>query len=331
MFKKKLFSKTVTEDKADENKSGTKQGKKKKITSSLGLKPKDEKGIRGLYNRTIGSMDKVTQVYTYIGLAIVLFTGALFIEATINKSQEDMYEMYTDTDLNFRIAIPHGWQAAKPEVENVKKAVFDETKGKVAFDMYEHSLGKEVVPIAILNADSDSKSFAEFATLSFRGSESEFGYLSDLVNIKDDVKSLLESSDNKEVEVYDVAETTISDTFTGVLVKARAIFELEEVEYYVWYEPAGANLLTITYGATGMKEKEMMKSLEFIIGGIIYDQPTIGMTEAEELKYLDLVEKQASQVEAEQFVGEEGNTSETTTDILPTLPTWTTEEKEDKK
>lgn len=208
----------------------------------------------------------------FISLGVMLFLSGVFIVYRAFSSQEIFHDAdyYYNEDLNFSFYVPHGWELAAPEGDEVKSVV-KEVTGGVLFDMMYHRLTKEIVPLAMVQKPTDGKiQYAKFMTFAFRGADDEYSYLNDKEKLKGDFKKLLEETEHKSVNILS-AEDYKKEMMNGVLLKATATFEGENVNYIQYLEPAGKNILIVTFGAIKSHE-ESLKELEEILSTLKYHE-----------------------------------------------------------
>lgn len=225
--------------------------------------------------QTVKNIDPLSWVF--IGLGAVVFAGviwitsALFVESEAFPAGEKFYE----SNLNLTVNVPHGWEIATPDEENVKETVREATKG-LLFDTRAHTLKEEVVAAALVLQPTDlnaKNNFAKFLTIAFRGSNTEHTYLDDEIKLMDQFKSLLTTTGHTDVKVLDVEEDTNFNS-GGVIIRGTAILQEQKIKYIQYFEPAGANLLVVTYGTTkgfneGIKDiGQMLNSLQYHDGDV---------------------------------------------------------------
>lgn len=199
---------------------------------------------------------------TIVGLLIYIAYGLTVSEENF-KGQE-----YYDENLNMSLIIPQEWNIATPDEEFIKKAVFESTGG-ISFDMNMNSLQEEVVPLALaVKGKEGDKIFKKFMTLAYRGSDSKYSYLKDKVKLMDDFKLLLKKLEHKDIKVDEVKDIE-KNNMAGILLKGSGVLEGKKVYYYQYFETAGANTLTITYGTTEKKNKAI-EDINNVLAGLFY-------------------------------------------------------------
>lgn len=215
-------------------------------------------------------------------ILVTLLVGAGVIivkEARAKDALPSKGYYYHDNYLNFELIIPEGWVVAAPEESRIREIVQSITDG-VVWDMRYHKLTQEVVPIALIqkipesvkDADREKKlKYAKFMTLGFRGSDEDYSYLQDTEKLKQDFKTLLEKLEHKDVEIIEVTNLGLKGDkeLTGILLKAVATYDDIKINYVQYYEPAGKNIMFVTYGSLA-DFKEQIKDIRKVLKYLVY-------------------------------------------------------------
>jgi hypothetical protein len=195
-------------------------------------------------------------------------------KATIAESLGDPY---SDPLMNFNMIIPHEWEIGNPD-QDKEKEVVQKVTGGILFDMKYHSLPEEIVPVALVQHPIDGNTdFSKFLTLAFRGSDRNYSYLQDKVKLMDDFKSLLTSMEHSDILVDEVTDFK-SGTLKGTLLRGSGVLKGQKVYYNQYFEPAGANILTVTLGYVDKKldavktMESVLVSLKYQEGGLLFNQ-----------------------------------------------------------
>lgn len=244
-------------------------------------KTKGKKGVK---------LDALSWFFITIATGVVL--SLLYIALQFGAKSEQQivgYEHY-NKDLNFYLTIPYEWQTVKLDADLIDKAVKKATGG-VTFDMSLFSLKDEIVPLTLLVTvpEDDDRPFSKFMTFAFNGSDQNFSRLADTDSLKKDFKVLLESLDHKNVKVESV-ENISTDSIFGVLLKGNATLEGTKIQYYQYHEPAGANILTLTYGSTEKtKEKKVITEIANLLSSLTYFSggASLGNTSTQDVERID--------------------------------------------
>jgi hypothetical protein len=219
----------------------------------------------------IKSLDWLSWFFIIILITVSVYMASFLF--ALNKAVEEegvVGDAYYDELLNFNLTIPHNWQGAKPDEAHVKEVVREITGG-ILFDMKLHSLTDELVPLAlIVPPEVGSKDpFAKFMTLAFRGTDDEFAYLQDKVKLMDDFKSLLKSMEHTDIKVKEIKDIKNEELF-GIMLEGSAKLKDQTIYYTQYLEPAGANIMIVTYGST-IKD-EGVKDITTILSTLIFNE-----------------------------------------------------------
>jgi hypothetical protein len=201
----------------------------------------------------------------------VLFMVVLGIVSTQANAMTAGSQSYYDQNMNFSLVVPAKFSIATPDPEETAEEV-QKVTGGVLFDMKYHTLSKELVPVALVeNARSTDVTYDSFMTLAFRGADAEYTYMQDQVKIMDDFKTLLKSMDHTDIKVSSVENYSKGD-LRGVLLRGSGVLKEKSIKYLQYFEPAGKNMLIVTYGYVGGSEKEALNDIDKVIGSLIYQE-----------------------------------------------------------
>jgi hypothetical protein len=184
---------------------------------------------------------------------------------------------YYNESLNFSVMVPTGWQYGTPNDVRVK----EESKaltGGILFDMRYYALTKELVPITMIQKSptGNKDDFVKFMTLAFTGSDRNYLYLQDKVKLMDDFKAYMTELKHTDIVISSVEDVN-STKLHGIVLYAAGTLSGKRINYIQYFEPAGANILTATYGYTGKVMKKPLKDLEYVVGSILYLQGALDM------------------------------------------------------
>lgn len=240
--------------------------KTKKTHKLFGAKVEKKIPLR----KRLKSLDPISwfMIVTLLGFLGVMLVLLLNLQKEAEATQAG--DEYYDDLLNFTLKIPHGWEGAKPDEHHVKEVVREVTGG-ILFDMQLHSLTDELVPLALIMQPEEGSEdpFAKFMTLAFRGSDDEYTYLDDKVKLMDDFKALLKSSEHTDIKVKEVKEINNSK-LSGIIIDATAKLADQKIHYVQYLEPAGANIMAVTYGST--IKSNGVKDITTVLDTLIYHE-----------------------------------------------------------
>lgn len=176
---------------------------------------------------------------------------------------------YYDKYLNLSLNVPSGWYIAKMPSSVESNAVVTSTGG-LTFDMGQFSLNKDIAPFTLYKPSySGNYPYSKFMIFDFRGSDQTYSYLSNPVNLIDGFESDLRGLGETNIKVSKV--TSISNSvLRGILLKGSASIKGHIFDYYRYFEPAGANILTITYGYVGTSNNTFISDISNALSSLVY-------------------------------------------------------------
>lgn len=257
-----------------------------------------------VFLKKLKKLDGLSWFFIITTIAIIVSLSYAGYRLTVKADEaKKALNQYYDENLNFSVTIPDKWQAASPDGDHIFDVVRKVTGG-ILFDMRLHSLTEEVVPLALVeNSQEKGKKYAKYMTLAFRGSDEKYSYLQDKIKLMDEFKKLLKKTGHTDIKVDEVKDVK-DEEFFGILLKGSAKMKNRKIHYYQYYEPAGANILIITYGTTKDPEKgiddikEVLKTLVYYEGGEFLPTPF----QEEMIKQSD---KKAAEIDAKRKAIEE--------------------------
>lgn len=185
---------------------------------------------------------------------------------------------YYDPDLNFSLTLPFGWDVATMSRQTENQVVSQSTGG-LAFGMAQFSLIKPIAPLTLyIPSSSPSLPYSKYMIISFQGSDQNYSFLQNPVTLVSDFQSNLAGLGQKDVAVSQV-KLFNNSAMHGILLQGTAKLKTTLIHYYRYFEPAGANILTITYSSTGTGANaistisQLLTSLIYYQGGAYTDSP----------------------------------------------------------
>lgn len=216
-------------------------------------------------------------IFMIVSTVLLVLSVGYIAYTMIDRAEATNGRDYVDKALNFTLNVPYTWEVQAPDSKAVEEEVSKVTGG-VLFNMRLHALQKELVPLALVEPDPNSKLFKKIMTISFRGSDINYSYLNDSVTLMKDFEKLLKKLGNKKVKVTSV-EPISEEYMKGFLIRGSGVLDKKNVSYVQYYEPAGANIMTITYGTTGDSDdaiddiNRITRSLVYLEGGEFNPSP----------------------------------------------------------
>lgn len=203
---------------------------------------------------------------------VLLVVGVGYIAYQLtDKAEASNGRDYVNKPLNFTMNVPYSWEVEAPDTKAVEDEV-SKTTGGVLFNMRLHALRKELVPVVLVQPDPENKLFKKIMTVAFRGSDINYSYLNDSKTLKADFGKLLKQLGNKKIEVSSV-EPINEEYMKGFYIRGKGVLDKKKVSYLQYFEPAGANIMSITYGTTGESDdalediNRITRSLVYLEGG----------------------------------------------------------------
>ena len=213
------------------------------------LTGKDEQGRK--VDKGLFGGDKLSIFFTVSTIAIVGALGYYAYNQTKQANYEASITPYYDENLNFSLDIPKEWTINEGNKSAIKTQVLNDSSG-MNFDLSKYPLSKEVVPLALIKKpeDKNAKVLDKYMTIAFKPTkEQDFTELDDKLQILDDFKSMLVKLKHTDVKVTSVKENRTGE-MNGVLARATGLLKNTPMVYYQYFEPAGRNILVITYGSS---------------------------------------------------------------------------------
>lgn len=229
----------------------------------------EKKNNKRLKSKIVRKIVKGDKLSVFMVVSTVLLVGCVgYIAYTmIDRAEASNGRDYVDKALNFTVNVPYSWEVSTPDSKNLEKEVA-KTTGGVLFNMRLHALDKELVPLALIQPDPNSKSFSKIMTMAFRGSDINYSYLNDKKALKKDFKTLLKKLGNKDLHVSAV-DPISTEYLKGFIVSGYGTLDKRKISYVQYFEPAGANIMSITYGTIG-DSSEALDDIERITRSLVY-------------------------------------------------------------
>lgn len=239
-----------------------------------------------IFKRVLNFMveEKLLMVISFIVFALLLYT----LSVLIKDNEKISLSNYYDEGLNYGFTYPKYYDVYEPSQAKKKQTLNALTTG-MNFNLNDFKLKKEILSVA-LKSNAEQKG-NKILTVAFIPSQDEsYSELDDKENLLDEMLQLIKGLKGEEGKIDYIKDKT-DDGFAGVEIKAQGKIGKTSKVFYQYREPAGKNILVVTYSSDKAYDS-WSKDIETFVSDLKYYQIT-GLNK----EYLETVDENNKVVE----------------------------------